>query len=313
MKKFLCILLSACLFCISLSGCEIEVEETRTEAVRGYSYYYLDAEETELLKEDYSPEAETADFMIPYLLQRYGDKSGGQESINLLPQEVSIDSHEIDGAVLVIDFNGQYNKMSRAKEILVRAGLVRTFLQVPGIQSVRFTVNGNPLQDSRNNSIGDMNANTFVDFSGEDMDSYSYDVFTLYFTDKSGEKLVEEQRKVYYRRNLPRERVVLEQLAKGPMVKGNYPTIPEGTTTLSVTTADRICYINLGSGFLEHLSGVSDEVSVYSVVNSLLAACEADRVQIAIDGRTDGSFGENLPYYKFYEKNEGLVQAPSEE
>ena len=64
-----------------------------------------------------------------------------------------------------------------------------------------------------------MNSDTFVEFSGSDGDVYSYDTFTLYFTNKNGDKLVEEQRSVRYRRNLPKATVVLEQLARGSLWK----------------------------------------------------------------------------------------------
>ena len=57
-----------------------------------------------------------------------------------------------------------------------------------------------------------------------------YDTFTLYFADKSGKRLLKETRNVCYRRTLPKERVVLEQLAKGPLEDGHYATIPEHTS-----------------------------------------------------------------------------------
>lgn len=76
-----------------------------------------------------------------------------------------------------------------------------------------------PLTNSKGEEVGAMNSDTFVEFSGSDGDVYSYDTFTLYFTNKNGDKLVEEQRSVRYRRNLPKATVVLEQLARGPLEK----------------------------------------------------------------------------------------------
>ena len=57
-----------------------------------------------------------------------------------------------------------------------------------------------PLTDTRGEEVGAMNNDTFVEFSGSDGDVYSYDTFTLYFTNKNGDKLVAEQRSVRYRR-----------------------------------------------------------------------------------------------------------------
>ena len=102
-------------------------------------------------------------------------------------------SYDFQDDVLVIDFSAQYHEMSRAREVLTRAGIVKTFLQVPDIHRVRFTVEGQELTDSRNNKIGDMTEESFLELSGKDTD-YRYDTFTLYFADKSGKKLVKEEK-----------------------------------------------------------------------------------------------------------------------
>ena len=95
--------------------------------------------------------------------------------------------------------------MSAAREILVRAGVVKSFLQVPGITAVRFTVENEELLDSRGNPVGDMTEDTFAEFTGNEPDAYCSNTFTLYFTDKEGTHLVKEQRTVRYKRTIPRE------------------------------------------------------------------------------------------------------------
>ena len=99
--------------------------------------------------------------------------------------------------------------------------------------------------------VGEMNADTFASMSTIDMDAYRYDTFTLYFVNEAGNRLTEESRTVYYRRSIPKARVALEQLALGPMEEGNNPTIPKETEVLSVTTADGVCYADLGNSFVE--------------------------------------------------------------
>ena len=71
------------------------------------------------------------------------------------------------------------------------------------------------LEDSKSQAVGVMDGNTFVEMWGSDKDAYRYDTFTLYFTDKTGEHLVAEQRNVYYKGSF-QGKVILEQLAKGP-------------------------------------------------------------------------------------------------
>lgn len=315
MKKILCLTLVLCLLCAPLTGCEIEVEteEERQETEEsGYQLFYLAASEDGLVRESYVPEEDTSEFMLADLMQRLGRKEGTRKGVSLLPAEVSINSYDRQDSLLIIDFNRAYSSMSSIREILARSGVALTFLQIPGIRSVRFTVEGSPLLNSRKEEIGDMDRDTFVEFSGGDPADYRYGTFTLYFTDRNGEKLVEETRNVYYKRSLPRERVVLEQLAKGPMEKGNYPTIPGNSSVRSVMLSDRVCYVDMSRSFLDYALDVPPEIMVYSVVNTLLAASEADRVQISVQRETEGDFGEGLPLYAFYERNEELVDSGEE-
>lgn len=307
MKKILKWMLPVLLSGICLSGCTIEVEEDLKNEEPVYYYYSLRQDETGLLADEYEPSEETYEVMVKELLQILGSKRSSSEGSNLLPEEVSINSFELQGNVLVLDFNAKYSKMSRSREALVRLGVVKTFLQIPEISAVRFTIEGKDLCNSKNEVIGEMTEDTFVEMSKENFDDYRYETFTLYFTDKDGKNLVEERRSVYYKQTLPKERVVLEQLAKGPMVKGNYPTISENTNILDITISDRVCYVDLSRGFMENEPEVSDEIAIYSVVNSLMAANDADKVQISVEGNSQAVFGEDFSLYSFYEMNESLV------
>ena len=304
MKKSVSILLLAALICSLFAGCSIETKiQSGTEESK-YSFYYLNASETVLKEEPYEPKEETTEFMVKDLMQKLGKKEVPDGGVSLLPEEVSINSYDVQDDLLVIDFSKEYSEMSKVREILTRDGIVQTFLQIPGIAKVRFTVAGQSLKDSRNQEIGDMTDDTFVEVSKKNEDNYRYDTFTLYFADKSGKRLLKETRNVYYRRTLPKERVVLEQLAKGPLEDGHYATIPEHTVAINAITADRICYLDLNSEFQDAALSVAENISVYSVVNSIVDSCEVDKVQISIEGNSGGNFRKNLPLYKFYEKNE---------
>ena len=197
--------------------------------------------------------------------------------------------------------------MSRTRELLVRTGVVKIFIQIPGIDSVEIYVGKKPLTNSKGEEVGAMNSDTFVEFSGSDGDVYSYDTFTLYFTNKNGDKLVEEQRSVRYRRNLPKATVVLEQLARGPLEKDHYPTIPENSEVLSLTKANGICYVDYNSVFQDYALNVSEQIPIYSVVNTLIAATDVDKVEISIEGNKEVTFGQNMQLYKFYEWNDSLL------
>ncbi len=306
MKKKIFMIITVLMLCLLAGGCSVEVQnDPNTQSV--YYLYDISADETQLEKVDYNPEETTAEYMLKDMMQQMNQKEDDVERINLLPDDVQM-NYSVEGEVLVVNFNSQYTQMSKAREILVCAGVVKTFLQVPGISAVRFTVENQDLTDSKGESVGEMTADTFAEFSGNEPDAYCSTTFTLYFTDKDGQNLVKEQRTVRYRRSIPKERIVLEQLMKGPMEKGHYPTIPENTEILDVTIADRICYVAFDRVFSSYALDVSEKIPVYSVVNTLLDALEADKVQITV-GASDklDIFGQKMSLYRFYEKNDKLV------
>ena len=217
MKRISKVLLLALMVCTLFAGCSIETIQSKKEDSK-YNFYYLNTNETALKSEPYEPKEETKEYMVKALLQKLGNGEVPEDGISLLPENVSVSSYDLqDNLLIIIDFSKEYSEMSKVREVLTRDGIVQTFLQIPDIAKIRFTVAGQPLKDSRNQEIGDMTDSTFVEVSKKNEDNYRYDTFTLYFADKSGKRLLKETRNVYYRRTLPKERVVLEQLAKGPL------------------------------------------------------------------------------------------------
>lgn len=309
MKKIISVIFSMLVLCALLVGCQVETEEKQNVGAGEYFVYYLSVDGTELQKEPYNPENEAPQSLLDEFVQILSSQQDGEGYIRLLPEETVINTYGLgEDGVLSIDFSIKYSNMAKTREILTRAGIVKMFVQIPGVRAVSFFVDGSPLTDSKGQNIGEMNGDTFVSYPGEEMDAYRNETFILYFTDKTGEKLVKEERKLYYRRNLPKERVVLEQLSAGPMNKGNYPTVPENLGINDITVADRICYIDLDRSFLDYaMDDIAPEIPVYSIVNSITAACEVDKVQISIEGSVDGLLLDSMELNKFYESNEDLV------
>ena len=310
MKRLIYGIFTVLLLGILLTGCSVEVQEDQDKNNTAQYYLYdINGDETALVREAYTPEESTAEYMLKDMMQRMNNKESGKEAISLLPDELQM-NYSVEAPVLVVNFNSSYKDMSAAREILVRAGVVKSFLQVPGITAVRFTVENEELLDSRGNPVGDMTEDTFAEFTGNEPDAYCSNTFTLYFTDKEGTHLVKEQRTVRYKRTIPRERIILEQLMKGPMEKGHYPTIPENTELLNVTIADGVCYVAFDQVFSSYALDVSEKIPVYSVVNSLLDAVDADKVQITVGEKEKlDTFGQKMALYRFYERNDKLVVA----
>ena len=308
MKKLFSAVLALVLACSLLTGCTVETQEEKVDSGSNQYYlYYVNKDETKVVKERYQPEQESAEFMLQDFTGILNAQEGSGDNLALLPSGVQLVTYRLNESLLELEFNSDYSEMSRAREILVRAGVARTFLQIPGVTGIKIFIESEELKDSKGQAVGVIDGNTFVEMWGSDKDAYRYDTFTLYFTDKTGEHLVAEQRNVYYKRILPRERVILEQLAKGPMVKGHYPTIPQETEILGVEVSDDVCYVDFSSAFSDSGIDIPVNTLIYSVVNSLLDTASADKVQISVEGDTEATLSDGTSLYSLFSKNTDLV------
>lgn len=308
MKKLFSAVLALVLACSLLTGCTVETQEEKVDSGSNQYYlYYVNKDETKVVKERYQLEQESAEFMLQDFTGILNAQEGSGDNLALLPSGVQLVTYRLNESLLELEFNSDYSKMSRAREILCAPGVARTFLQIPGVTGIKIFIESEELKDSKGQAVGVIDGNTFVEMWGSDKDAYRYDTFTLYFTDKTGEHLVAEQRNVYYKRILPRERVILEQLAKGPMVKGHYPTIPQETEILGVEVSDDVCYVDFSSAFSDSGIDIPVNTMIYSVVNSLLDTASADKVQISVEGDTEATLSDGTSLYSLFSKNTDLV------
>ena len=89
---------------------------------------------------------------------------------------------------------------------------------------------------------------------------------------------------------------------------GVKPSIPDDTVLNSLTIRGQVCYIDLGSGFNNLLSGISSEVSVYSIVNTLCELSNVNRVQFTIEGEPQDNYGEMNSFSSVLERKLDLVE-----
>ena len=302
MKRWICFIFPV-LFV--LTGCSFS-GKSRDVPDSDYYFYHIDETKTELVKVAYEPDRKTTENMIQGFMQLLNSKVHGKDTISLLPEDVEIVTHNLHEGVLNLDFNQAYLQMDAAREVLARAGVVKTFAQLPDIQYVKFQVDSKPFLDSNQKPIGIMNEESFLESSGETLSSYQEASVVLYFVGESGRKLVREDRKVYFDKNVTLETVVVEQLLKGPKESAS-PTLPSGAKIVSVTTMDQICYVNFSKSFIEEALPLKEEIPIYSIVNSLIDSCRVNKVQLSVEGVTDITYGETMYLDQFYEKNEELI------
>ncbi len=288
------------LLCVLASGCgriEGTVADTAddTRPVEGvYTIFYTNLDRNQLVRRKYTPTSEKFEGILNELLEAFLNPPD-EEACSAIPDTVRINQTSMGIDEIDVDFSPEYLSLNAVQEVLLRAGLVRTLIQLPGVYTVRFTVDGQALIIG-GEEIGPMGEDTFIVPVSGAINSYRYTEIPLYFSNKNGKKLVRELRNVYYSSNLNTERLVIEQILKGPQRKKLLPVADPGTLLRSVDIVDGICTIDF-SASIENLpssdSPVEPETTIYAFVNSIFDSCEDQDlvgVRFMIDGKSGGRF-----------------------
>lgn len=307
MKKLLCVL--CCILGLgSIAACG--GRETAGENI--YQIYVLSDSETKVETHAHVMSAVLPEDMLEELITCLSTQPDKLEYKVPFAMGFEILSMELTESKLMINVDGAYMNLSPTTEVLVRAAIVRTLTQLPDVRYVGLTVEGQELFDQTGEVVGLMSAESFINNDGNEINTYEQTRIKLYFANETGDKLIGAYRQKYYSTNIPLERFVVEELIAGPSgkVAGLYPSINKEVKIISVMTKDGICYVNLDSGFLSVVNNVSTEVSIYSLVNSLVELSTVNKVQILINGEVPESFGSaaferNLDYVTTLENADG--------
>lgn len=290
-----------------MTGCAREEKEDS-----GLLLYYLNEDLSSLntlsylmeggkSKADLSPQ-EMADDM----LEQLATPSGDVRSIAPI-QNFTVTGTTLQNGTLTVFLSSDYEELETVREILTRAALVNTLCQIDGVDSVSFLCGDHPLTNEDGSVVTAMNSDMFIFNSGKEIMNYEKVRLHLYFANEDGDQLVDTYRNVVYNSNISMERLVVEQVLKGPNSDVVFPTLNPASKVLSVTTRDGVCYVNLDQAFLTEPYGVTSQVAIYSLVNSLTELSSVSAVQITIEGKTGKAFMDSSLSSAF-ERNLSVVR-----
>lgn len=287
------LLLMAALF-TSCSGNAKEADKGEKE----YQVYYIDSRSSGIVSEGYVPLGETKEQLVVELLGVLQKEPTNMLYKKAIPEGVTIMDYRIVDEQLILNFDLKYSELKGISEVLCRATIVKTLCQIQGIDFVLFNVNSQPLIDSNGIQIGLMTAEFFIENTSAET---NYKV-TLYFANETGDLLKKTSRNIFYTGSSSIEELVINQIINGPTESGLYATVPVGTTLLNVSTKESICYVDLNEKFLEKLPEVSENVAIYSIVNSLVELPGINKVQFRINGQPAMTF-QNTDLDILFERN----------
>jgi len=307
------LLLPVLMFFFLLSGCAKEEEPpiqiATVELPEGSTkLYYMNEERTKVVSENFDLSFGSVDEQVSELLTALEEVLWTEDEKDLITDRNPIREYKIDeNGLLSLRYSADYSTLPSITEVLRRAALVKTLCQLDKITAVEFFIGTQPLLTSAGKPVGMLTAEDFIDSTGENTEFYQEAKVSVYFANEAGDALIPSHLKITYDGTLSTERLILQALLKGPVEENMQPVLPKGTVLNKVAIRDGICYVDFNEKFMEKRAGVTPEVTIYSVVNSLTELSNVYKVQFLINGATKQTYG-SLNFSNTFERNLEIVE-----
>lgn len=285
MKKKLLIFLTLLLLPVFvLSGCSWFSSQRGNSDVEAY-VYYIEENGIALSKMNVSLPDGSKDEKVEYLVNQLLNPPAGKTSP--VCDGTKLNYVKIEDEIATIDFSKEFTDIKNPKYTLSPAAVAKTLCSLDFISGVNILVDGMPALGIDGTPIGIIMKS---DVMGDGAAALKTTV-SLYFGDEMGEGLVLERRNVEIPSSSTVERVIMDEILKGPLVANNISVIPAGVKVLSVETKNRVCFVNLSKEFVDKFTGGSsgEILTIYSIVNSLTELDTVGSVQFLIEGEKKDS------------------------
>lgn len=294
-------IVNICMLLFALLLCACGQAEEQKGAT--YPIYFVSNSETKIEKREVSVQDVAYEEQLEYVLG----------ALSIMPEKLdykapfcmgfALLNYEVEDGKITLNVSKEYLKLSVTTEVLVRGAIVKTLTAMPHINFVCITVEDEPLRDSLGILVGWMNADQFIQNENSEFNSYEEVRLKLYFANETGDALLATTRTKEYNTNIAVEKLIIEELIKGPNAEGVYPTINPDTKVANVTVKDGVCYVNLDESFLIQPNNVTPEVTIYSIANSLIEMNNVNKVQISVNGDTSILYREKFSLTTYFERN----------
>ncbi len=292
---------------IVLFGCGSD-DQTDPEKIDGTYLCFVNLDGDGLVREAYEIKGDSVEEEVEDVLSAMQREPDSIDYKSAFPKNVKVSEWRFSEDRLDLEFSDSYLQITKAEEVLLRAAVVESLGQISGVDAVSFFVGADPLKDSDGNEIGYMTPDDFVQNTGSSLRSYQSRELTLYFANEKGDALTARKVSVRYNSSLSVEKLIVEQIIKGPTDGEGRAVIAPETKVLGVSVRDGICYVNLDDSFLNSSTGVDPQVTVYAIVNSVTESGNAGQVQIMVNGESNLQYMNRIDLSKPMTRNLDLVE-----
>ena len=271
---------------ILITACDKKNVEIKSKTEGNYKIYYVDDKDSKIVYQSVLINEDDTDSIINELINKLKVGQYEKSKKPVIPNNIEYTIFNLNENVLSLTFDDNYLKLKGVDEVLRRASIVLTLSQINQVEYVRMNVNSKPLVIDKQD-VGNMSKDTFIDMVGNESDYKSKEDVILYFADSSGKKLRKLNSKLTFDGTVSKEKLIVQKLIEGPVGEdklGYYATMNPKTKINRLVVNNKICYIDFNEEFLEKAGRVTEDVTIYSIVNSLTELNTVNQVRITING-----------------------------
>lgn len=192
--------------------------------------------------------------------------------------------------------------------VLAKSAVVKSLIQLDDIEQVNISIYNLFSTEENPITVESFDEDSIV-YSDAANNGYTQSGnITIYFADENGENLKEYHKRVNITNNVSLEQIVMDSLIEGPLQDGYTPTIPDGVEVLKVSVKDGVCYLDLNDAFNGSVDNIRSDLTVYSVVNSLVELPTINKVQFFINGEKQDVYRETMDFSVMFERNDAMIE-----
>lgn len=266
--------------------------------------YFNDTATGKLRLEERVIKGNTQQELVVSVLEQLQVGSKIEGNTIVVPQDIRILHIDIKEDIAIINLSKEYDNLSLGEKIMCRAAIVWSVTSLDFIDYVCIKVEGKELEKVSGEPIGLMNRENTMINPIVSPEAKRYEIVSLYFTDKTKQHLVKEEREIEISQIQTREKSVVEQLILGAKEQEHISILPSDIKIRNVTTTkEGVCYVDLSNDSIDKIinGNINEQIAIYSIVNSLVSLYNVEKVQFLIEGEKIEETMGNLDYTKPFE------------
>lgn len=284
-------LIGVILLCfITVLSCSCRDKSPVVQPQESISLYFGNKDSTDLVEERVSVEGVEFVKIPKMVIEKLLEGPAKSEHSRIIRAGTSLLDINLNKNAVTVNLSKEFYNEENILDVLASASIVKSLCSVSGVTSVSIMVEGTPLVLDDGTVITDMKDGDLV-FDAEALTQDEANI-TLYFSDEDADSLVREIRRVKIPKGETMEKIVLSELIEGPEKDKIYRTVPQETKIRSIETTDGVCFVNLSHDFITKYVGgtAAEQLTVYSIVNSLTELTNVEKVQFLIEGEKKDVF-----------------------